>query len=276
MTRTGWFRHRSLLAVELLLAALLPAAVAVVDGASGGTVPTEDAQVTVMTRNLFLGTGLDDVFAASSWSELVAAGSTAWARLLASDVPTRAEALADEVAQAGPDVLGLQEVTLWRDETPSDVQEQPTPNATHVAFDFLALLQRALSARGTPYTAVTTSANADLEFPRRDASGGLVDLRVTDRDVLLVRTDLAEQAGNPATGYYTAQFSESFLTGQVTSLRAWTAIDYRPDPATTVRIVNTHLEVGGPAQEQQADEFVSLVAASPHPVIALGDFNIPA
>src|SRR3954451_12908639 len=117
MTRTRWFRHRSLLALELLLAALLPAAVmggtagvTVVGGASGGTVPTEDAQVTVMTRNLFLGTGLDDVFAASSWSELAAAGSTAWGRLIASDFPTRAEALADEVGQAGPDVLGLQEV----------------------------------------------------------------------------------------------------------------------------------------------------------------------
>jgi endonuclease/exonuclease/phosphatase family metal-dependent hydrolase len=269
--RARRLRYRSLLAVGAVLAALLPSCAA----AAG-----EDAQITVMTRNLYVGTPLNDVFGASSWTELVAAGSQGWANLLASDFPSRARALADEIAQARPDVVALQEVTLWRDQTPSDVQTQPTPNATHVAFDFLAVLRDELSARGVPFTSVATSTNVDVEFPRLDPGAGLADLRLTDRDVLMVRSDLADRASNPRNGHYTAQFSEPFLTGPVTSTRGWTSIDYRIDPTTTTRIFNTHLEVGDPVtgttQERQGEEFLALVAASPHPVIAIGDFNSPA
>jgi endonuclease/exonuclease/phosphatase family metal-dependent hydrolase len=268
-------RRRASLAVASVLVALLPSCtVAAVQE------DPEDTEITVMTRNLYVGTPVGDVFGASTWPELVEAGSQAWATLLASDFPTRAAALADEIAQARPDVVALQEVTLWRDQTPSDVMTQPTPNAIHVAFDFLAILRGELSARGVRYTAVATSTNVDLEFPRLDPGVGLVDLRLTDRDVLMVRADLANRFSNPGHGHYTAQFSEPFLTGPVTSTRGWTSIDYRPDPTTTMRILNTHLEVGGPdtgtTQEQQADQFLAMVAASPHPVIALGDFNSPA
>jgi endonuclease/exonuclease/phosphatase family metal-dependent hydrolase len=269
--RARRLHHRSLLAVGSVLAALLPSCAA----AAGG-----DTQITVMTQNLYIGTPLNDAFGASTWSELVAAGTLAWANLLASDFPTRAGALAEEIAQARPDVVGLQEVTLWRDQTPSDLLTQPSPNARHVAVDFLAILEGELSARGVPYTAVATSRNADVEFARLDPGAGLVDVRLTDRDVLMVRADLEDRFFDPRDGHYTAQFSEPFLTGPVTSTRGWTSIDYRPTPATTVRVVNTHLEVGDPVtgttQQQQGDQFLAMVAASPHPVIALGDFNSPA
>jgi len=268
-------RRRASPAVASVLVALLPSCtVAAVQE------DPEDTEITVMTRNLYVGTPVGDVFGASTWPELVEAGSQAWATLLASDFPTRAGALADEIAQARPDVVGLQEVTLWRDQTPGDVMARPTPDATHVAFDFLEILREELDARDVPYTPVATSTNADVEFPRLDPAAGPVDLRLTDRDVLMVRTDLADRFDDPQEGRYMAQFSEPFLVGPVTSTRSWTSIDYRPDPATTVRILNTHLEVRdavtGTAQQQQGDEFLAIVAASPHPVIALGDYNSPA
>ncbi|MGY1590885.1 endonuclease/exonuclease/phosphatase family protein [Geodermatophilus sp. SYSU D00708] len=264
-------RYRSLLAVVAVLAATLPAAVAV---APGGP------QLTVMTQNTYVGTGLTDTFAVSSWPELVAAVSQDWANVLANDVPTRAGALADEIARLRPEVVGLQEVTLWRDQTPSDVRTHPAPNATRVAFDHLALLLDRLRARGLPYVAVATSTNADVEAPRLEPGTGLVDLRVTDRDVLLVRADVAARVSDPRHGHYAAERRLPFLTGPVRNTRGWTSIDYRVGPRTSVRIVNTHLEVGGPGsgpvQVRQADELLAIVAASPHPVIALGDFNAPA
>jgi hypothetical protein len=115
--RTRWFRRRALLTVECLLAAVVVAGVVVPDR-DGDRDGHEDAQLTVLTQNLYVGTGVGEVFAASSEAELVAAGSRAWATQLASDFPTRAGALADVIAQAHPDVVGLQEVTLWRDQTP--------------------------------------------------------------------------------------------------------------------------------------------------------------
>nr|WP_239522653.1 endonuclease/exonuclease/phosphatase family protein [Geodermatophilus sabuli] len=233
-----------------------------------------------MTRNLYVGASVGDVFRAASTPELLAAGTRAWADLLATDFPTRAGALADEIARSRPDVVGLQEATLWRDQTPGDVLTQPTPDATHVAFDFLAILQAELTARDVPYTAVATSTGTDVEFPRQDPGAGLVDVRLTDRDVLMVRADLADRVGNPDDGRYAAQFRETFLIGRADSIRGWTSIDYRPDPTRTVRILNTHLEVvepiTGTTQDRQGEEFVTRIVASPHPVIALGDFNSPA
>lgn len=149
-------RYRSLLAVVAVLVAMLPPGVA---GAGGSP------QITVMTRNLYLGTSLNNIIGVSSLTDLVVAMSRDWANVLANDFPTRAGALADEIARVRPDVVGLQEVTLWRDQTPSDVLTHSRPNATHVTIDFLAILQSELSARGVPCTVVAASANADIEAP---------------------------------------------------------------------------------------------------------------
>jgi endonuclease/exonuclease/phosphatase family metal-dependent hydrolase len=264
-------RSRSLLVVLTVLAGVLAPGAAVAPGAR---------QITVMTQNLYVGTGLTDTFAASSWPELVAAGSQDWANVLANDVRARAGALADEIARVRPEVVGLQEVSLWRDQTPGDVRTHPAPNATHVVLDHLAILRRELSSRGLPYVPVATSTNADVEAPRRGPGAGLADQRVTDRDVLLVRADVVARSGNPRHGHYTARRSLPFLTGPIRNTRGWVSVDYRLDPATTVRVFSTHLEVGGPGagtvQERQAAEALAIIAASPSPVIAIGDFNAPA
>ena len=237
--------------------------------------------LTVMTRNLYLGTGLTEIVGVSSLPELVAAVDDHWATVLANDFPTRAGALAEEIASARPDVVGLQEVTMWRAQSPSDIRTHPGPNASDVVLDLLAVLHAELDARGVPYTTVATSTNADLEVARSDAATrGLVDVRITDRDAILVRSDVAGRVSNPLTGHYGAVRMLPSWPGPIASTRGWASIDYSPDRRTTVRILTTHLEVRGPRagriQEQQAREAVALIAASPHPVIALGDFNAAA
>jgi endonuclease/exonuclease/phosphatase family metal-dependent hydrolase len=268
--RARGLRRRSLL-IGPVLVALLSSCVAAVAGG---------APITLMTQNLYLGTGLGDAFAATSWPELAAAGSHDWARVLGSDFPTRAGVLADEIGRTRPDVVALQEVSLWRDQTPGDVEAHPTPDATHVALDYLAILLRALRARGVPYTTAVTATGADLEFPRKDDDGALVDLRLTDRDALIVRSDVARRITNPRHGEYSAQLSGPFLPRPVRSTRNWESLDYRLDRTTTVRIVGTHLEVADPGtgtvQARQAGELLARIAASPYPVIAIGDFNAPA
>ena len=126
------------------LATLPPASLAVA-GSAGGRGP----QITVMTRNLYLGSGLANLTGVSGPAELTTGWSGEdWANVLATDFRTRAAALAEEVARARPDVLGLQEVTLWRDSPVSDLREHPGPDATHVVLDHLAVLTSALAARG--------------------------------------------------------------------------------------------------------------------------------
>jgi endonuclease/exonuclease/phosphatase family metal-dependent hydrolase len=280
-------RFRSLLvAVVTVLATFLPAGVA---EANGG----QPARLTVMTRNLYLGSDLTNTAFAPDIQTLVAATTQAWANVLATDFGTRARALAAEVQRARPDVLGLQEVTLWRDETPSDsvtgnpptlIQNPIVPNARHVVFDFLQILRAALAARGLPYTPVVTSTNADAEAPRLGPQG-YVDVRITDRDVIMVRTDLLWRFSNPKHGLYPAniQLSIPSFHGPVTFTRGWTSVDYRYGPNSRLRIFNTHLEVPVPGLAQnlqpqlaQGAAALAILAASPHPVIALGDYNSAA
>jgi endonuclease/exonuclease/phosphatase family metal-dependent hydrolase len=260
--------------------ALVVAVLATLPACSAVAVDGSGPPVTVMTRNLYLGTGLNDIVGVSSLAELVTAVDEDWAHVLANDFPTRAGALAEEILSTRPDVVGLQEVALYRAQTPSDIRTHPGANATHVALDLLAILQAELDARGTPYTAVATSTNADLEVSRSDADDGLVDVRITDRDVILVRADGAGRVSNPLHGHYTAVRTLPSWPGAIASTRGWASIDYSPDRRTTVRILTTHLEVSGPRagriQERQALEARTLIAASPHPVIALGDFNSAA
>ena len=226
-----------------------------------------------MTRNLYLGTGLNNIGGVVP-GRTRGGGRRGLGHVLANDFATRAGALADEILSARPDVVGLQEVALYRDQAPGDIRMHPGPNATHVVLDLLAILQAELDARGTPTP----------RWPRRPtptsslrSDDGLVDLRITDRDVLLVRAEVADQVGNPLHGHYTAVRTLPSWPGAIASTRGWASIDYSPDRRTTVRILTTHLEVSGPRagriQERQAEEARALIAASPHPVIALGDFN---
>jgi endonuclease/exonuclease/phosphatase family metal-dependent hydrolase len=260
---------RWLVVLLTAFATLPPASVAVAGSDSG-------PQITLMTRNVYLGSGLANLAGVSGPAELTTAVGEDWADVLATDFRTRATALAEEVAQARPDVIGLQEVTLWRDSPFSDLREHPGPNATHVVLDHLALLTSALAARGTPYTPVVTSTTDDFEVIRRDADR-LTDLRITDRDVIMVRNDRLDRVSDPMSGHYTAVRVLPYWPSPVESPRGWTSIDYRLDRRTTVRILDTHLEVSGRragrVQERQADEVLAMVASSPSPVIALGDFN---
>jgi endonuclease/exonuclease/phosphatase family metal-dependent hydrolase len=278
--------HWLLVFLVAVVAALVPPAAAQATAGSGGS--RDHPALTVMTRNLYLGTGLTNLITAATLPEFVAAVTQDWANVVATDFPTRARALAEEIRRAEPDVVSLQEVSLWRDQTPSDILDptgnpigSPTPNATHVVYDYLKILRAQLAARGIPYVPVSTSVNADAESPRAASGGGFTDVRLTDRDVILVRAPLAGKFRHPAAGHYAAQLTIPAVAGPVTFTRGWASIDYRAAGRTTVRIFDTHLEVEDPAaaaavQEAQAAEFLGLVAASPYPVVALGDFNSAA
>src|SRR6266498_4877985 len=121
-----------------------------------------DRQVTVMTRNVYLGTDLGPIFSASTPFALFAAVGAGWAQVQANDFPARAEALADEIAAAKPDLVGLQEATLYRTDVPPD---GPATPAEIVAYDYVRLLQNALARRGLAYEAVSIFTGTDAELP---------------------------------------------------------------------------------------------------------------
>jgi endonuclease/exonuclease/phosphatase family metal-dependent hydrolase len=244
-------------------------------------VQAKQTRLTVMTQNLDLGTDLQPILAATDFNTLVAAVSQTFAAVVATNIPTRMDAVADEIAKQGPDLIGLQEAAIWRSQTPSDFTFPPipTPNATTVEFDFLELLLDRLTARGLHYTPVATSLNVDAEAPGL-TPGGICcrDIRLTDRDVILARTELVEdlEISNPQASNFATNLTVAFFGGTFTVLRSWASVDVSMGD-TTVRFLTTHLEAVAPAiQLVQAGELLAGPANTTLPVVLVCDCNSSA
>ena len=230
-----------------------------------------DRQVTVMTRNLYLGTDLSPIFAAPSPFALFAAVGAAWAQAQANDFPARAQALADEIAAERPDLIGLQEAMLFRTDVPWD---GPATPAETVAYDFVDLLVDALAQRGLEYEAVSTYTGTDAELP-----AGLPpvrDVRLTDRVVVLARTDEKTadlKLSNPQSGAYPAALTVNTAAGPLTLPRGWASVDVKIR-GKSFRFVTTHLEAFSPlVRNPQAAQLLAGPAATDLPVVLVGDIN---
>jgi endonuclease/exonuclease/phosphatase family metal-dependent hydrolase len=242
-------------------------------GASGGD------RVTVMTRNLYLGADLDPLLAAPPPLVAFVAAET-FAKIKATDFPSRAEALADEIAATNPHLVGLQEATLYRVQTPGDAAFGGVTPATTVFQDFLAILLDALRARGLDYHVAVVQENTDAEVPAFTGNGpdGLptfTDVRLTDRDAILARGDVevadAEQA------HYLVNQPVVIGGRPLLFLRGWLSVVASVGDHT-FRFFNTHLETEmfATVQTSQALELLSVMHGLPLPVLLVGDFNSAA
>lgn len=238
-----------------------------------------DRTVTVMTRNLYFGADLAPAIGARTVPELIGAVTHIFGVVQASNIPARAMAIAAEIAEAQPDLVGLQEAVLWRSQFPADFA--PAPNATDVEFDYLQLLLDALAARGTPYAVVAVHITNDLEAPALTPTGACCrEIRFTDREVILARVERAHN--DPLTvstvqdGTFVAQAGFLLPTGVLyRERRGWLAADVALRGAR-FRFVTTHLPAEGAAnaiQEAQGLEVLAGPAATELPVIFVCDCN---
>src|SRR3954451_18957408 len=163
---------RKLVAVALTATALTAGVAAPADAAKKKT-----TDVTFMTRNLFLGADLLPL-ATTKGDDFEHAAGNLLNTVKATDPDGRMKLVAGEIAKAKPDLVGLQEVTLWRTGPKND----PAP-ARDVVVDYLATLRRELAARGAKYRVVADQRTLDLEGP----SDGVVVVRFTDGNVVLAR-----------------------------------------------------------------------------------------
>src|SRR5438128_104782 len=111
-----------------------------------------------MTRNLYVGTEFLPLLLATNLQETLAAVPDVYREILASDFEERAEGVADEIAGARPDVVGIQEAVRLFSGPPD---EEPTKEV----LDYLGLLQAALHRRGLAYKPVGQVWNIDATMP---------------------------------------------------------------------------------------------------------------
>jgi endonuclease/exonuclease/phosphatase family metal-dependent hydrolase len=225
----------------------------------------------VMTRNLYLGGDIFRVLGAPDVLEFERRTQALWNEVRKTNFPFRSKLIAAEVERTRPDLIGLQEVALWR-RGPDGVKDGPVTPATRVEYDFLALLRRELNRRGLRYRVEARQQEADIEAP---IEAGF-DVRLTMRDVILVRARRGLRITGRQSANYEAELTVQTPAGQpLTSKRGWTAVDGR-FAGQRFRFVNTHLESAlDSTRVAQATEL--LAPGGPlrvrRPVILLGDMN---
>lgn len=259
------------LAAALALAA--PGAASAGGGSTGGSDGHRGPALKVMTQNMYLGSSLEPALGATTPEGFVIGVTTIWNTVQFTNFPARAKALAATIDANDPDLIGLQEVTNW----------VTVGTGAPPGYDFLAILQAELAARGLDYAVASVANNANIgpapvicDF----TTGALCTYGVVlqDRDVILVKKHKRGLVWWGATsGRYVAQQTFPSPVGVLSFDRGWASIEGRYC-GERFRFVNTHLETEDfPAvQEAQAAEFLAGPARTRTRVIVTGDFNSAA
>ena len=246
--------------------------------------PARD-QLTVMSRNLYLGA---DVYAAARFlPDLQAASQYLWENMQQTSFVTRADAFADEVIRARPDVIGLQEAATWycRDAYAGTAQ---------IVYDYTQLLIDALDRRGVAYMVARAPAalpahHTGFSIPTVPYITSVRDPVIfpgifgTDTascgfavsDVLLVH---ATRAGDVyRSGASDFVFDYTLIPGLLDMNRGYAWLDMHVGEQT-VRVVSTHVEAFfyenfAPYSIRQTKQLIHDLQSTTSALIVLGDFN---
>jgi hypothetical protein len=233
-----------------------------------------DRELTVMTYNMYLGAELGEIFTAPSPQDVLFEVGEAYRDMLAGNVPERIAAVADQIEDGAPTIVGLQEVALWKVGPPFQPED-----ATIVTYDFLEMLLCELASRDLHYAPIAIQTNLEAELPGIISPTEALDISYTDRLVILARTDLPKsefklEATNAQS--FATVLQVPLLGETVTVLRGWTSADVK-FRGKRYRFVNTHLEsFYDLIQYAQANELIQGPANTDSAVILVGDFNSDA
>lgn len=272
-------------AIAVLALAIPVAAEAAKGGNQGGP------EVTVMTRNVFLGADLGPALDATTLDGAIDGAGVILNEVDETNFPERAVPLAKEIKESKADLVGLQEVALWRQQIPSDLGAPPSgigAPATEVEYDFLALLLQELEEIGANYEVVRVQEEFDEELPAdldgSNATGGAfgaeLDGRLTMRDVILARKGSSvKTTGETDAAHYTNMFVP-IVGGSIPIPveRGWVSAEAKIGGSSTeFRFVNTHLEAFGADTIREAQAKELFAPGGPldtdKQVILVGDIN---
>jgi len=252
------------------LAALVGlATLAATPGISPATAAPND--VTVMSRNLYLGADLIPLAVATDRENFEDIAAAVWQTVQDTNFPVRAKALAAELARTKPDLVGLQEAAVWRKGADGVKDANATP-ATEVVYDFTKILLAEAASRGVKYRVAVIQDEFDFEAPT--AKG--YDVRLTQQDAILVRVGSKVKISKTLKGRYTESFKVPTQVGVADSRRGWVAVDAKIG-TKSFRFVNTHLEAyGGDIRNAQAKQLMGSggpLASKKRRAILVGDLN---
>jgi hypothetical protein len=253
----------------LVLGLIAVLALALLPGVADAKGKKKGHQLTVMTRNLYLGADLSPALNATDVSGAVDAAYRIEQQVHRTQFPTvRAALLANEIKKRKPDIVGLQEGALWR-QGPYDLSAVTSgPKATQVdpqGGDFLSDLLTKLNKGGKKkgkkgaaaakkkqkpplhYRIAVVKTEFDFELPVNQGSGGLSvcpaqchNERLTMRDAILVRKGV--KVSNVSSGTFNTLLRVKVGGAiNVDVTRGWAAGDFKVN-GRKVHVVDSHFE----------------------------------
>jgi endonuclease/exonuclease/phosphatase family metal-dependent hydrolase len=216
-----------------------------------------------MTRNLYLGTDLLPLATATSGAPFRRAVAAALAAVEATNPTARMQLIAKEIANARPDLVGLQEVSIW---STGKLGSHKPPS--HVVIDYLKVISAELKKLNAPYRVVAERLSLHLQAP--SAAG--VEVGFTDGNVILARSGVTVRNVRSADFTHQLKLTTAAL-GTVTVTRSWNALDASAHGAR-FHFTNTQLEAYATSVRlQQAQELVTGPLKSSLQKLLVGDLN---
>lgn len=236
-------------------------------------------EIRVMSINLFLGAEIQTVASAKTSEEFLAGTQKALEQVTANDFTERANALAAEIAEKKPHLIGLQEVYNFT----VDGLNGPLPFR-----DYLTDLIDALEEHNVVYKLAAEVKNLDITL----TVPGVGFVGVTDYDVILARDDVNTEVMNfqgcreSIDGCnYSVVASANTPVGPINFERGFMAVKALIG-TSPVWFCSTHLEIRNVdprnplspyIQSAQALELITFLKLLPNPrnapVILVGDIN---
>ncbi len=266
--------RRPFVLVAVLVASLLaacgsgPAAPSVATSSSAAECRNAGGKklTTVLTRNLYLGADLGPAIQATSQAEFLAATTAIWQMVQRNDFHVRAQGIADEIAAARPELVGLQEAYTWTYAT------SPTAEET-IVYDFVGSITDALAERGLAYRPVASIELTDLQAPILVSVSPvtLAYLRMIDHGVVLAREDVHARNGQ---GHVFSSLLPIQILGQPSQVkRGWVSVEVKHQ-GEWFTFVSTHLEAyHWYYRWLQAQELAAAGQAIRGRLVLVGDLN---
>ena len=243
-----------------------------------------ETQIKVMSRNLYL--GADVGVAMKLLPKFSDAAQFMWDQMKANDFSKRAPKLAQEVATYKPDVIGLQEATIWYCKKNAWSKKVEVLNFTKqflaatkdLGEEYVLAEKNGVIARNPGYsiapvpylTMVKDPATFQPLFGEDKAACGF-----EIGDALAVRKSLAENIQQVGNTEYEQTYTIIPTLMTIYRGNSWADIDLN---GVRTRFVTTHLESiwdknKVPNSAIQAEQLVQDLSSTKLPLVVIGDFN---
>ena len=245
--------------------------------------PTQAAEqpIKVMSRNLYL--GADVGVALAKIPNMPAAAQFMWDQVQKTDFSKRKKILAEQIRTESPDVIGIQEATIWYCKAHFWSKSTEVFNFTQellaeLGGDYVIASKNGVEANNPGYsigpipflTKVNDPQTFQKLFGQNDADCGF-----QIGDALLIKKSLAQYVNQVGNSEYKDVYKVVPTLMEIYRGYAWADITVQ---GTNVRFVTTHLESlwdanKVPKAADQARQLVSDLKSTKSPIVVIGDFN---